>query len=73
MAKVCDVCGKGVSRGNAISHAHNVSHREWRPNLKRVRARMGNGQVRQIKVCTRCLRSDRVKKAVRGTAPVAAA
>ena len=73
MAVRCEVCGQGVSRGNAISHAHNVSHREWRPNLKRVRVRVAVGQVRQIKVCTRCLRSDRVKKAVRGTAPVATA
>jgi large subunit ribosomal protein L28 len=72
MAMRCEVCGKGVSRGNAVSHAHNVSHRVWRPNLKRVRARVAPGQVRQIKVCTRCLRSDRVKKAVRGAAPSAA-
>ena len=73
MALRCDVCGKGVSRGHAVSHAHNVSHREWRPNLKRVRARVGPGQVRHIKVCTRCLRSDRVQKAVRNPGATAAA
>ncbi len=64
MARRCDVCGKGPAAGNTISHAHNVSHRTWRPNLKRVRA-MVDGRVARIKVCTRCLRSNRVLKAVR--------
>lgn len=50
--------------GNQISHAHNVSKRRWRPNLHVVRARFAAG-TRRIKVCTRCLRSGRVQKAVR--------
>jgi large subunit ribosomal protein L28 len=33
------------------------------PNLQRVRARVGKA-VRRIRVCTRCLRSGRVEKAV---------
>jgi large subunit ribosomal protein L28 len=50
--------------GNQISHAHNVSKRRWRPNLQVVRARLATG-TRRLKVCTRCLRSGRVQKAVR--------
>jgi large subunit ribosomal protein L28 len=64
MARVCEVCGKGSLLGNRISHAHNVSKREWRPNLRVVHA-VVDGQTKRIKVCTRCLRSGKVLKASR--------
>ncbi|HYB23759.1 MAG TPA: 50S ribosomal protein L28 [Solirubrobacteraceae bacterium] len=64
MARICDVCGKGRMLGHRISHAHNVSTREWRPNLRVVHA-LVNGQPMRLKVCTRCLRSGKVIKAVR--------
>jgi large subunit ribosomal protein L28 len=66
MSQRCDVCGKGYQAGNRVSHAHNVSHRRWYPNLRRVRARV-SGRTARIKVCTRCLRSNRIEKAVSGT------
>ena len=64
MARVCDICGKGRVLGNKVSHAHNVSRREWKPNLHAVRA-IVDGQPKRIKVCTRCLRSGKVRKASR--------
>lgn len=65
MSQRCDVCGKGYLAGNRVSHAHNVSHRRWYPNLRNVRA-IVSGHVERLKVCTRCLRSDRIRKAVSG-------
>jgi large subunit ribosomal protein L28 len=62
MALKCDICGKGVARGSKISHAHNVSRRTWQPNLQRVRA-LVRGRSTHLRVCTRCLRSNRVHKA----------
>jgi large subunit ribosomal protein L28 len=64
MAKMCEVCGKAPVFGNRVSHAHNVSSRRWLPNLQRVRA-IVDGAVRRINVCTRCIRSGKVLKAVR--------
>ena len=64
MARACDLCGKGVMRGNRISHAHNISRRVWNPNLQNVRA-LVNGRAKQMKVCTRCLKAGKVQKAVR--------
>jgi len=61
MAQVCAICGKGRQLGNRISHAHNVSRREWRPNLHTVHA-LVEKKPRRIKVCTRCLRSGKVTK-----------
>ena len=58
----CAVCGKKPSVGNSVSHAHNKTKRRWNPNLQRVRANL-EGTVKYIKVCTRCLRSGKVRKA----------
>ena len=58
----CEVCGKGPQFGAQISHAHNVTPRRFEPNLQRVRAVI-NGGIRKIRVCTRCLRSNKVVKA----------
>jgi len=63
MARVCEVCGKGPRFGNQISHAHNVSQRVWYPNLQRIRVVL-KGARRRRRVCTRCLRSGAVVKAV---------
>ena len=62
MAKRCELCGKGPVVGRNISHAHNVTARRFEPNLLRVRA-LDNGGIRRVRVCTRCLRSNKVVKA----------
>ncbi len=50
--------------GHNVSHAHNLTKRVWNPNLQRVRA-LVDGRVKNLDVCTRCLRSGKVVKAVR--------
>jgi large subunit ribosomal protein L28 len=62
MAKVCEVCGKSPVVGRNVSHAHNVTARRFEPNLQKVRA-LVNGGVRRLRVCTRCLRSNKVTQA----------
>jgi large subunit ribosomal protein L28 len=61
MAQRCDICGKGPLSGNRVSHAHNVTHRRFNPNLQRVRAVI-KGVQKRVKVCTRCLRSGKLVK-----------
>jgi len=63
MSRVCEICGKGPSFGNNVSHANNKSSKIWRPNLQKIKA-VKNGTVRSIKVCTRCIRSGHVTKAL---------
>ena len=63
MARACEICGKRPQVGNKVSHANNRTKRRWFPNLQRVRAIQG-GTTRRIRVCTRCLRSGSVVKAV---------
>jgi large subunit ribosomal protein L28 len=62
MAKHCEVCGKTPAVGRILSHAHNVRARRFEPNLQRVRA-LVNGGIRRMRVCTRCIRSNKVTKA----------
>ncbi|MGH9143214.1 MAG: 50S ribosomal protein L28 [Vicinamibacterales bacterium] len=62
MAKRCELCGKGPVVGRQHSHANNVSARRFEPNLQSVKA-VVNGGHRRIRVCTRCLRSNKVVKA----------
>ena len=63
MAKICEICGKKPITGNNVSHSHHKTRRRWLPNLQRVRAQI-NGTVKRIKVCTNCLKSGKVVKAI---------
>ncbi len=72
MAK-CFVCGKLRMAGQNVSHANNVTKRTFHPNLQNIRA-LVDGRPKQVKVCTRCIRGNKIHKAVRGRKiPVAAA
>jgi large subunit ribosomal protein L28 len=65
MARVCDICGKGPVVGNNVSHAHNKTKRVWYPNLQKVRTiDKTTKAVKRMRVCTRCLRSGAVEKAL---------
>ncbi len=61
MSKRCDICGKEPAFGNNVSHAHNVTHRRWNPNIQKVRV-IVDGSHKRLNVCTRCIRSGRVEK-----------
>ena len=62
MAK-CEYCGKEMSFGIKVSHSHRRSNRTWKPNVKKVKA-IVDGSPRRINVCTRCLRSGKVTRAI---------
>jgi large subunit ribosomal protein L28 len=59
----CALCGKKRIIGNNVSHSNNRTKRLIMPNLQRIRVATEGG-VKRLYVCTRCLRSGRVKKAV---------
>lgn len=63
MARTCAVCGKGRQVGFNVSHAHNKTKKVWQPNLHAIHAVVGLS-VKRLKVCTGCLKSQRVRKAV---------
>ena len=63
MSRKCEVCGKGQTSGNAVSHSNIHTKRKWNANIQTVRIN-DNGRVRKASVCTSCLRSGKVNRAV---------
>lgn len=63
MARRCAICGKSPVAGHSLSHSHIRSPRRFLPNLQRVRILM-SGAKRRVNVCTTCLKSRRVARAV---------
>ena len=62
MAK-CEFCYKGVVFGIRVSHSHRLTYRPGKLNVKRVKA-IVDGTPKHVYVCTRCLRSGKVTRAV---------
>ncbi len=63
MGKFCEVCEKGMMSGHNVSHSNRKTNRVWAPNVQRVRV-LVNGQAKRLNVCTRCLRSGNVQRAL---------
>ncbi|MGL4855160.1 MAG: large ribosomal subunit protein bL28 [Lentisphaeria bacterium] len=75
MSRVCDICGKGVQTGGHIIHRGlskksggiglqlvKTNLRKFMPNLQSVRI-VQDGVKKRAKVCTACIRSNKVVKA----------
>ena len=63
MSKKCEICGKGQVSGNTVSHSNIHTRRKWNPNIQAVRVN-DNGSVRKMNVCTRCIKSNKVTRAL---------
>jgi len=83
MARVCDICGKGVRKGNIITrrglpkakggiglHTTGITRRRFLPNIQKIRI-MEQGGITIRKVCAACIKSGKVAKAVKRVAPKA--
>ena len=63
MSAYCEICQKGAMSGMNVSHSHLKTKRKWKPNIQRVRA-IVDGEVKRVNVCTRCLRSGKIQRAI---------
>ncbi|WP_081839576.1 50S ribosomal protein L28 [Synergistes jonesii] len=64
MSKYCDCCGRGPVTGNAVSHSNRHTRRRWLINIQSVKVDVGGGETRRLHICTKCLRSGKVQRAV---------
>ena len=75
MSRVCDICGKhrvvggtivprglAKKKGGIGTHVVKNNKRVFNPNLQNIRVKMG-GTVKTMKVCTACIRSEKIQKA----------
>jgi large subunit ribosomal protein L28 len=56
MSKVCEICGKGRTIGNLVSHSNIKTKRSIYPNLQYKKI---DGQ--RMKVCTSCIKTQTKK------------
>ena len=62
MSQVCSVCGKHPVAGRNVSHSHRVTNRIYRPNVQKLTVDI-SGHVQKIRICTKCLKAGKVKRA----------
>lgn len=63
MSRKCEVCGKGQVSGNTVSHSNRHTRRKWNVNIQTVKVNE-NGTVSRKNVCTRCIRSNKITRAI---------
>ncbi|WP_312047794.1 large ribosomal subunit protein bL28 [Anaerotignum sp.] len=67
MAK-CEICEKSQMKGHRISinrsQVSRRANRKWKPNVKKVKIVENNGNVKSIYVCTKCMRANKVTRAI---------
>jgi large subunit ribosomal protein L28 len=61
MAK-CEICSKSTVFGHNVSHSVRRTNRSWKPNIRKIKIN-DNGTIRKARVCTSCLRSNKVERA----------
>jgi large subunit ribosomal protein L28 len=77
MSKICIACGKkpvfghrvarrGLSKrkGGVGENVTGITRRRFMPNLQRIKAII-NGTVKTVRVCTRCLKANKIMKAAK--------
>jgi large subunit ribosomal protein L28 len=60
---LCEICNKKTNVGNKVSHANKKSKRSFGSNLQKIKVADGEA-TRRAYVCTRCIKSNKVVKAV---------
>ena len=78
MARACEICGKGPQMGNSVetrgkakylggvgTKLTGITRRKFKPNLQNVRVALPAGGSKMARVCVQCIRSGRIRKAVR--------
>ena len=61
MSRECAICGKKPIKAAKISFSHKQHVHRQNPNLQSVKVNE-NGTVKTIKVCTSCIRANKVTR-----------
>ncbi len=77
MARVCEICSKQAQMGNSVetrgkakylggvgTKITGITRRKFKPNLQRIRVAQPDGTNKRMQVCTQCIRSGAISKAV---------
>ena len=59
----CEICDKDTTFSMNLSHSHRRTNKTDKANVQTVKANV-NGTPKKMKVCTRCLKSGKVERAI---------
>ena len=62
MTRQCEVCGKVPLKANKVSFSNKHHGYHQAPNLQTVKVN-NSGTVKRVRVCTSCIKANKVKKA----------
>lgn len=63
MASVCEVCNKRRNKSNKVCFS-NKHHRFFQqPNLQSCKVVLPNGTHKTMRVCTGCIRANKIRRA----------
>ena len=65
MGNTVETRGKAKYLGGVGTKITGITRRQFRPNLQKVKASLPSGEVKSMRVCVQCIRSGRVRKAVK--------
>lgn len=78
MGMKCEVCGKTPAFGKTTetrgkakylggvgTKLTGITRRKFKPNLQRVRITSPDGENKRVRVCTQCMKSGAIVKAIR--------
>ena len=78
MAACCEICKKGPQMGNRVqtrgkakylggvgTKLTGITRRQFKPNLQRIKITTAQGTTKRVRVCTQCIRSGAVTKAIK--------
>jgi len=57
--------GKAKYLGGVGTKLTGITRRQFKPNLQRIKITTANGTNKRIRVCTQCIRSGAVTKAIK--------
>ncbi len=67
MSRICAICGKHPQVANIVSHANNRTKKWVYPNVHKMRFTLANSCDKKVysdKVCTKCVKSQKVQKVI---------
>ena len=62
MTMQCEICGKKRMVGHKVSHSNIKTKKVQKPNIQKIRV-VVNGRVKRMRVCTKCIKKGKVRKA----------
>jgi len=63
MSKQCDICKKKPLNANKVSFSNKHHAYKQEPNLQPMKTKI-DGVVKKIKICTSCIKTNKVQRAV---------